>query len=80
LIEETVKEMRVSTVHDVFASSDEKELTALVREVDELRRARGLQQLGPWWQIQRSGVFGSRRLGRAQRRARCSEDGTATTP
>jgi hypothetical protein len=33
-------------------------MAALVREVDELRRARGLQQLGPWWQIQRSGLFG----------------------
>jgi hypothetical protein len=40
----------VSTVHEMFASSDEQEVTALVREVDELRSARGLQQLGPWWQ------------------------------
>jgi hypothetical protein len=52
----------VSTVHEMFASSDEQEMTALVREVDELRRARGLQQLGPWWQIQRSALFGPRRL------------------
>jgi hypothetical protein len=64
----------VSTVHEMFASSDEQEMTALVREVDELRRARGLQQLGPGWQIQRSGLFGSSRLSRTRRRARCSED------
>jgi hypothetical protein len=70
----------VSTVHEMFASSDEQEMTAIVREVDELRRARALQQLGPWWQIQRSGLFGPRRLGRTQRLARCSEDGMATTP
>ena len=71
---------RVSTVHEMFASSDEQEMTALVREVDELRRARGLQQMGPWWQIQRSGLFGPRRLRGAQRRARCSEDRIETTP
>jgi hypothetical protein len=70
----------VSTVNEMFASCDEQEMTALVREVDELRRARGLQQLGPWWQIQRSGLFGPRRLGRAQRRARCADDGRETTP
>ena len=69
----------MSTVHDMFTSIDEQEMTALVREVDELRRARGLQQLGPRWQIQRSGLFGPRRLGRTQRRARCAEDGTETT-
>jgi hypothetical protein len=70
----------VSTVHEMFASSDEQEMTALVREVDELRRARGLQQLGPWWQIQRSGLLSPRRLGRTQRRARCPDDGIETTP
>ena len=70
----------MSTVHEMFASSDEQEMTALVREVDELRRARGLQQLGPWWQIQRSGLFRPRRLGRPQRRARCAEDRVETTP
>jgi hypothetical protein len=59
----------VSTVHEMFASSDEQEMTALVREVDELRRARGLQQLGPWWQIQLSGLFRPWRLGRTQLRA-----------
>jgi hypothetical protein len=70
----------VSTVHEMFASSDDQEMTALVREVDELRRARGLQQLAPWWQIRRSGLFGPRRLGRTRRRARCSEDERDTTP
>jgi hypothetical protein len=70
----------VSTVYEMFASSDEQEITALVREVDELRRSRGLQQLSPWWQIQRSGLFGPRWLGRTQRRVRCLEDGRVTTP
>jgi hypothetical protein len=70
----------MSLVHEVFASSDEQELTALARQVDELRRARGLQQLAPWWHIQRSGLFGPRRLGRTQHRARCAEDGIETTP
>jgi hypothetical protein len=67
-------------MHEMFASSDEQEMTALGREVDELRRARGLQQLGPWWQIQRSGLFGPGRLGRTQGRARCAEDGIETAP
>jgi hypothetical protein len=70
----------VNTVHEMFASSDEQEMTALVREVDELRRARGLQQLGPWWQIQRSGLFRPRRLGRTQRRSRCAKAPMETTP
>ena len=70
----------MSTVHEMFASSDEQEMTALVREVDELRRARGLQQLGPWWQIQLSGLLRPCRLGRTQRRARCSEDRIETAP
>jgi hypothetical protein len=71
----------VSTVHGMFASSDEQEMKALLREVDELRRARGLQQLGPWWwQIQRSGVLRTRWLGRAHRRARCPEDRIERTP
>ena len=56
----------VSTVHGMFVSSDEQEIQAIVREVDELRRARGLQQLGPWWQIQRHGLFRTRRVSRAQ--------------
>jgi hypothetical protein len=59
----------VTTVYEMFPSSDEREMTALVREVDELRRARGLQQLGPWWQIQLAGLFRRRRLGRTQLRA-----------
>jgi hypothetical protein len=70
----------VSAVHEMFASSDEQEMTALVREVDELRRARGLQQLGPWWQIQRSGLFRPRRLGRAQRPVRRADARIETTP
>ena len=70
----------MSTLNQMFASTDEQEMTALVREVDELRRASGLQQLGPWWQIQRSGLFGPRRLGRTQRRARSAEDQIETTP
>jgi hypothetical protein len=43
----------VSTVRGMFASSDEQELQAILREVDELRRrrVRGLRELGPWWQI-----------------------------
>jgi hypothetical protein len=36
----------VSTVHGMFASRDEQEMHAILREVDELRRARRLQQLG----------------------------------
>ena len=47
----------MSTVHGMFVSGDEQEMQAILREVDELRRARGLQQLGPWWQIQRHGLF-----------------------
>ena len=53
----------MSTVHEVFASRNEQEVTALVREVDEPRRASGLRQLGPWWQVQRAGLFGPRWLG-----------------
>jgi hypothetical protein len=64
----------------MFASNDEQELKALLREADELRRARGLQQFGPWWQIQRSGLFRRRWLGRARRWARCPEDRIASTP
>ena len=47
----------MSTVHEMFTSGDEQEIQANLREVDELRRARGLQQLGPWWQIQHHGLF-----------------------
>jgi hypothetical protein len=64
----------------MFASSDEQEMQAILREVDELRRARGVQQLGPWWQIQRHGLFGTRRLGHVQRRARRTEDPIESTP
>ena len=69
----------MSTVHEMFPSSDEQEMTALVREVDELRRARGLQQLGPWWQIQLSGLFRPCRLARTQLRAG-AEERIETTP
>jgi hypothetical protein len=37
----------VTTVLEVFGSSDEQELRATLAEVNELRRARGLQELGP---------------------------------
>jgi hypothetical protein len=70
----------MSTVHEMFGSSDEKEVQATVREVDELRRARGLQQLGPWWQIQHHGLFRTRRFSRTHRRARCAEDRIENTP
>ena len=70
----------VSTVHGMFASSDEQEIQAIVREVDELRRARGLQQLGPWWQIQRHGLFRTRRVSRAQPRPPCPEEPIKSTP
>ena len=63
----------MSTVHEMFASGDEQEMQAIVREVDELRRARGLQQLGPWWQIQHHGLFRTRRFSRAHVRPRCPE-------
>ena len=52
----------MSTVHEMFASGDEHEMQAILREVDELRRARGLQQFGPWWRIQHHGLFGTRRF------------------
>jgi hypothetical protein len=80
LIEEPLTGGAVSTVHGMFASSDEKEMQAIVREVDELRRARGLQQLGPWWQIQQHGLFRTRRFGRANVRSRCPEEPMESTP
>ncbi len=64
----------MSTVHEMFASGDEREMQAILREVDELRRARGLQQLGPWWQVQHHGLLGTRRFSRAQVRPRCPEE------
>jgi hypothetical protein len=70
----------VSTVHRMFASSDEQEMQTILREVDELRRARGLQQLGPWWQIQRHVLFRSRRNSRAQSQPRCPEEPIEKTP
>jgi hypothetical protein len=70
----------VSTVHGMFASSDEQEMQAIVREVDELRRARGLRQLSPWWQIQRHGLFRTRRFSRAQPRPRRPEEPIESTP
>ena len=70
----------MSTVHEMFASSDEQEMQAILREVDELRRARGLQQLGPWWQIQRHGLFRTRRFSRARLRPRCPETPRESTP
>jgi hypothetical protein len=80
LIEEPLTGGAVSTVHGMFASSDEQEMQEIVREVDELRRARGLQQLGPWWQIQRHGLFRPRRFNRAQQRPRCPEEPIQSTP
>jgi hypothetical protein len=80
LIEEPLTGGAVSTVHGMFASSDEREMHAILREVDELRRARGLQQLGPWWQIQRHGLFRTRRFSRAQPRPRCPEEPLESTP
>ena len=70
----------MSTVKEMFASGDEHEMQAILREVDELRRARGLQQLGPWWQIQHHGLFRTRRFGRAQLRPRCPEEPIESTP
>ena len=70
----------MSTVHGMVASSDEKEMQAILREVDELRRARGLQQLGPWWQIQRHGLFRTRRFNRAHQRPRSPEEPIESTP
>jgi hypothetical protein len=54
----------VSTIDRMFASNDEQEMRSMLREVDELRRARGLPTLRPWWQIQRRGLFGPRRFRR----------------
>ena len=70
----------MSTVHGMFASGDEQEMQAILREVDELRRARGLQQLGPWWQIQRHGLFRPRRFNCAQQRPRCPEELIQSAP
>jgi hypothetical protein len=70
----------VRTVHEMFASGDEQEMQAIVREVDELRRARGLQQLGPWWQIQHHGHFRTRRPTRAQVWPRCPEEPIESSP
>ena len=53
----------VSTIHGMFVSSDEQEQRAMLSEANELRRARGLQQLGPWWHVQRR-FFGPRRFTR----------------
>jgi hypothetical protein len=70
----------MNTVHGMFASSDEQELRAMVREVDELRRARGRQQLGPWWQIQRKSLFRPRQHERSQPRPPWSEEPVESTP
>ena len=67
-------------VQGMFASSDEQEVRATLREVNELRRARGLQQLEPWWQMQHQGLFRPRRFIRAQRRRRCPEEPPEGTP
>jgi hypothetical protein len=55
-------------------------MQAILREVDELRRARGLQQLGPWWQIQHHGLFRTRRFSRAHVRPRCPEEPMESSP
>ncbi len=47
--------------------SDEQELQVMLHEANELRRARGLQQLEPWWRGQRRDLFGPRRLVAARR-------------
>jgi hypothetical protein len=80
LIKEPLPGGAVSTVQGMFASSDEQEVRATLREVNELRRARGLQQLEPWWQLQRQGLFRPRRFIRAQRRRRCPEGRPQSTP
>jgi hypothetical protein len=79
LIEDPLTGGAVSTVHEMFASSDEQEMQAILREVDELRRARGRQQLGPWWQIQDHGLFCTRRFSRAHVWPRCPEEPTEST-
>jgi hypothetical protein len=38
-------------VYGAFVSGDEQEVQSMLREVNELRRARGLQQLEPWWKL-----------------------------
>jgi hypothetical protein len=70
----------VSTVHEMFASGDEQEVQAILREVDELRRARGLQQLGPWWQLQRHGLFRTHRFRRVHVPPPCPEAPIANSP
>jgi hypothetical protein len=32
-------------------ASDEHDLQVMLREANELRRARGLQQIEPWWRV-----------------------------
>jgi len=52
----------VSTIHGMIATSDDQDVRAMLSEANELRRARGLQQLGPWWQVQRRDLYRPRRL------------------
>jgi hypothetical protein len=80
LVEEPLRGGAVGAVHGMFASSDEPEMQVALREVDELRRASGLQQLGPWWEIRRHGLFRTRRFSRAQPRPRCPDEPRESTP
>lgn len=56
----------MSTVHGAFVSSDEQDVQVMLREVNELRRARGLQQTEPWWHVQRRDLLPRRRFLRAR--------------
>jgi hypothetical protein len=70
----------VTTVLEVFGSSDEQELRATLSEVNELRRARGLQELGPWWHMHGRRFFRPRRFIRAQSVRPCGEGPSESTP
>jgi len=63
----------VTTIRSAFASSDEQELRATLREVNELRRVRGLHQLEPWWQVLRRDPFRPRRFISARLRRSCPD-------
>lgn len=61
------EEVPVSTIETMFVG-DEHEIHGMLREANELRRARGLPQLGPWWRVQPADLHERRRRAR-QRRA-----------
>jgi hypothetical protein len=42
--------------------SDEHDLKVVLREANELRRAKGLEPLGPWWRLQRRDLHGPHRF------------------